>query len=242
MSSCDEIQNAITDAFVEGEELDATLSRHIRSCPVCVEEYAVMQEIWQNLPAIDERKLGGGDGTVRAFPRRVPKKIAMALAAVVLFGAGIATGMLILRDSDSPGDQARLEEKVDSLNELVVLSLLEQSSASARLEAIGRIAGMEEPSPALAAGLIEAAVSDENPNVRLAAVEAARPLVARPGVYRELADRLALESAPLVQIALIDVLLEQPTAEPSDIESLIDREDIEDEVRSFARQRAGERI
>lgn len=101
---------------------------------------------------------------------------------------------------------------------------------------------MEEPSPALAAGLIETAVSDENPNVRLAAVEAARPLIARPGVYRELADRLALESAPLVQIALIDVLLEQPAAESSDIERLIDREDIEDEVRSFARQRSGERI
>lgn len=242
MNTCETFRNAMTDVLVEDGELPEVIEHHLGTCDDCVREYALSQKIWNLLPEVDDESLTRlrTSASRPGWWQRHRQQLAAAVIAAIIFASGLAIGFNSA-SVDEP-DVAELEEKVDSLNELVALSLLEQSSASARLEAVSRISEMENPSTGAVTGLLRAAVTDPNPNVRLAAVEAAAPLVDRPGVYDELAERLEIESSPLVQIALVDLLLEDPEAAPARIEKLLLRDDVEEEVIRFVRQRTGESI
>lgn len=241
MNTCETIRNGITDSLVEESELDHRVEEHIRTCDECALEYATSIQIWENLGEIDTTAEVTGFPSAWANVARRPA-IAAAIAAVI-FGLGIFVGIFANRPNNGPeADVAQLQQKVESLEELMALSLLEQSSASARLEAVSRISGMAEPSAAAVTGLLETAIADPNPNVRLAAIDAARPLLDRPGVYDELSERLEIETSPLVQIALVDLIMENPELARERVRTLLARDDVEEEVRNFVNQKMGSSI
>ena len=94
-----------------------------------------------------------------------------------------------------------------SLSQLVTLSLLKQDSASERLRGVsfGRQSGATDER--VLAALLETLRRDRDVNVRLAAIDALAPTVGRPLVRDQLLDEMARQPSPMVQIALIDVLL-----------------------------------
>lgn len=105
------------------------------------------------------------------------------------------------------GEIGALRAEVHSLSQLVTLSLLKQDSASERLRGVsfGRQSGATDER--VLAALLETLRRDRDVNVRLAAIDALAPTVGRPLVRDQLLDEMARQPSPMVQIALIDVLL-----------------------------------
>lgn len=92
---------------------------------------------------------------------------------------------------------------------MVSLSLLQQQSASERLRGITYTTQIERPDGELLAALLDTLMHDPDSNVRLRTIEALKRFADRDNVRRAAVDTLAQPtSAPLVQIALIDFLVE----------------------------------
>jgi hypothetical protein len=138
-----------------------------------------------------------------------PAAPAMRLAAAVLvvaigFGAGFFMGS---GGKNGSGKIERLSREVDSLQQQMTLSLLDQPSASARLQGIALTSRVQEPEPSLIAALLETLDSDPSVNVRLSVVDALYLFSGREEVRAALTASLARQTSPLVQIALIDLLV-----------------------------------
>jgi hypothetical protein len=105
------------------------------------------------------------------------------------------------------GEIHALRDEVRSLSRLVTLSLLKQDSASERLRGVsfGREAGRGDDRVLQA--LVDTLRHDPDVNVRLAAVDALAPALGQPAVHGQLVQEVGAQRSPMVQIALIDMLL-----------------------------------
>ncbi len=138
-----------------------------------------------------------------------PAAPALRLAAATLiviagFGAGFFMGG---GQKNDPGKLERLSREVNNLQQQMTLSLLNQPSASARLQGIALTSRVQDPAPALIAALLETLHNDPSVNVRLSAVDALYLFSDREPVRAALTAALGQQSSPLVQIALIDLMV-----------------------------------
>ena len=213
------------------------------------------------LPQRLETRRGRAAGGAGLFDRRL-----FALAAMLLVGLGL--GYLAFgRGGD---DVATLRREVGDLHTMVALSLLEKSSVSERLQGVaysrdaavsldfGNLRGGGSPrresrpdstageaAPAaereqIVAALFARLLEDPNVNVRLAALEALRPLAARDDRRSEFVAAVARQDSPLVALSLIDLLLESGTAAARhDLEQLLANDQLDPVVRGYLRDRLG---
>ena len=133
-------------------------------------------------------------------------------AALALLLAGAWAGRYLVapgRENAPEGTEvAQLKGQVESLRQLVTLSMLEQQSPSARLEGVSYAYQMSQPDTQVEQALLHAVNHDANVNVRLSAVDALQKYAADPNVRRALADAVPVQDSPLVQVALIDLLVQ----------------------------------
>jgi HEAT repeat protein len=119
---------------------------------------------------------------------------------------------------------------------LVTLSLLQQDSPSSRLRGVTYSYQMTGPDPQVEQELLHTVNHDSNVNVRLSAVEAIASKFSRsPEVRRALVDSIAVQDSPLVQVAIIDLLvqLNDKDAVPA-LRKLADDKDADESVRQRA--------
>ncbi len=136
---------------------------------------------------------------------------AAACAAVLLVMGGLGGRYLLSPRSAEPGanpELSQLRGQVESLRQLVALSLLQEQSASARLRGVTYSYQMTQPDREVQQALLHAVNHDSNVNVRLSAVDALAKFATNPDVRRALVDSLPVQDSPLVQIALIDLLVQ----------------------------------
>jgi hypothetical protein len=134
-----------------------------------------------------------------------------AAAAVLLLMGGLGGRYLLSPRSAEPGanpELSQLRGQVESLRQLVALSLLQEQSASSRLRGVNYSYQMTQPDQEVQQALLHAVNHDTNVNVRLSAVDALAKFAERPDVRRALVDSLPVQDSPLVQIALIDLLVQ----------------------------------
>jgi HEAT repeats len=91
---------------------------------------------------------------------------------------------------------------------LIALSLLRQQSASERLRGVSWANRVESSDGQVLAALLDSVNHDPNVNVRLAAADALRTFAMTSAARTEIAKAIILQSAPLVQIALIDLVVD----------------------------------
>lgn len=162
-------------------------------------------------------------------------------ALALLIGTGL--GALVFGRGVAGGEIRELRGEVRSLNELVTLSMLEDASASDRLQGVSFGAQMDRPDRQVVAALVSAATSDPNVNVRLAAIEALAPRAGQPPIFARLVRSLPEQDSPLVQVALVDLLLEADGAAARDAALRLARDTNTDpEVRRHVRERLGNLI
>jgi len=116
-----------------------------------------------------------------------------------------------------------------------VLSMLQQQSASARLQGVDYSLAVHRPNPEIVAALLRSLRADPSVDVRLAALDSLRRYGDDPAVRRGLQDSLRPKQSPMVQIALIDAMVEMHDIEAvSHIEQLQKTPDLSPVVRDRA--------
>jgi hypothetical protein len=135
-----------------------------------------------------------------------------AAFAALLVMAGIAAGRYAMAPQNgsqaSRSEIAQLQGQVENLRQLVALSLLQEQSPSARLRGVTYSYQISQPDKEVEQALLHAVNHDSNMNVRLSAVDALAKFASSADVRRGLIDSVAVQDSPLVQIAIIDLLVQ----------------------------------
>jgi hypothetical protein len=155
--------------------------------------------------------------------------------ACALLVAGVFLGRFVAQPRGVSPDVAQLQGQVESLRQLVTLSLLQEQSPSSRLRGVTYSYQMARPDAQVEQALLYAVNHDSNVNVRLSAVDALEKYAANPQIRRALADAVPVQDSPLVQIALVDllVLLNDKEAAPA-LRKLAQDAQADNQVRQHA--------
>ena len=257
--SCDMCKELITDSLAGslGEMANEELEQHLGECSACREQAAGIRSLWQNLgllpagepgPAVRARFYEmleayqhGLAQARRPMRERINQWLSgwwpqqpvwqAALAAVCLI-AGLGGGYLVQRQEKEDPKLAQMSEEIRNMRQLVTLSLLQQQSASDRLSGVNWSYRLELPDSEVLSALLHTLNSDENVNVRLAAVDALYKFADSSMVRRSLRQSLPAQSSPIVQIALIDMLADLKDAQTSAVfREVLSRENLNPEVK-----------
>lgn len=227
--TCEEIKALLAESWTGtlSQEQSAALDQHLGVCELCRAESRRLSELWQGLALLPSDEPGAGvrerfyeslsayregaeyrehsDDRRRARLRQTILRIAAGVALVV-GGAGIGYG---LRSTQaSAGEITQLRTEVGNMRQLVTLSLLQQQSASQRLRGVSWAYRAEPSDTEVLDALVAAVNHDPNVNVRLAAVDALRTFGASNAAREAVMQALSGQTAPIVQVALIDLLVE----------------------------------
>jgi anti-sigma factor RsiW len=125
-----------------------------------------------------------------------------------LLTIGVFAGLRLAAPKPPSPDFAAMQIELTSMKQLVVLSMLQQQSASARLEGVTWSTREQQLDPQVLSALLHTLRYDASVDVRLAALDALSRHGRQPQVQNGILDSLQQEQSPLVQVALIDLMLE----------------------------------
>lgn len=157
-------------------------------------------------------------------------------AAVLLMVVGFSAGRFGLGSGRSSEQFSELKNEVQVLQQMVMLNTLKDHTASERLQVINTI---EETPAALDEELVMTLVrtmnNDESPNVRFASVQALSKFMDHEEVRAQMIRSLGEQDDPLVQIAMINLLIEAGEKEAiAPLSKIANNEDAPAEVRQTA--------
>jgi hypothetical protein len=211
---------------------------HLESCSACRNELAELGIVWRGLESMAvpepnramrtrfiEMMEAYQAGMEQAPPKRAeppaetsrrrwlawwPSQPAWQIAiASALLIAGVVAGRYEAgAPKEMSPEMAQLKGQVEGLRQLVALSLLQAQSPSDRLRGVSFSSQIARPDADVEQSLLRAVNHDPNVNVRLSAVDAIEKYAGDPAVRRVLVDSVAVQDSPLVQCALIDLLVE----------------------------------
>ncbi len=228
------------------------LEAHILDCPVCSMELGEVRCLWKNLELLPDAQPGPEvrprfyqmleayqQGRIEAqrekrswfawWPQQPGWQMGLSFA---LLAVGIFAGhMWTVRDQKT-GDVAQLHNEVDTMRQLVTLSLLQQQSASDRLKGVNWSYRVEQSDTEVLSALLKTVNQDPNVNVRLAAVDALRNFGQSQVTRKALTQAIPKQTSPMVEIALIDLLVElkeKPSAPV--LRAMLSKTDLDPNVR-----------
>ena len=225
---------------------EAQLAAHLATCAACRAEVDAMTETWNSLGNLDdeqvphERLRARFHAGLAAYEARESRHwserlfggwwpqqpaLQMGLAAALAL-VGLAVGQQLPSPVDT--EVAALRDEVRAVG----IALLGHQSASERLLGV-EWSRHTARSPEVVNALLERVQYDSNLSVRLAAVDALRAELDRPGVIEGLAMALGRQESPLLQVALTDALLaaEQPAVDA--VRSVLERAELDPAVREY---------
>ena len=106
-----------------------------------------------------------------------------------------------------------MHTELTNMRQIVALSMLQQQSASQRLEGVSWTRREERLDPQVLSALTHTLRHDPSVDVRLAALDALSRHAGQPQVKKTVVDALQEQQSPLMQVALIDQLVEWRDAE-----------------------------
>jgi len=216
---CEELAELLPDYFQDSLPASsrATVEGHLRACADCTAQVS----LWKRLAELPDeapspRMRERFEDMLLAMPEPAPRfRPAWAYAAAILIlGIGFVAGRYLLpRQAPSEVAVLRTElantnDRIATLNQLVVLSMLQQRSAGERLQGVSYSLQVMRPNPEIVEALLRSLRTDASVDVRLAALDSLRRYTDDGQVRRGLLDALQPKQSPMVQIALIDALVE----------------------------------
>jgi len=233
--TCEEAKTRMTDYWSRtlGEAGETEFNTHLASCEECRSEVSRVGALWQGLDLLPLEEPSGkvrdrfyemlgayrqGLAAAETRPAKrwwtMPAWQVAAAAGLVAVGLGIGYG--VRGNGQPPAEVSQLREEVANMRQLVALSLMQQQSASDRLRGVSWAYRAEPSDREVLGALVSAVNHDSNVNVRLAAVDALRRFSASPETGRAALQSLSKQTTPIVQAALIDLLvdLKDPEAAP----------------------------
>jgi HEAT repeats len=225
--TCDEAKACFADdwcGMLRAPERDE-LKRHLEDCAACRQEAEGLESLWAKLDSLPAEEpppqmrdrfyaaLGAyGEGFSAASSRERQKSnfawLPVSVAAALVIGLGLGYALSSQKSGRESTEIAQLRGEVNGMRELVALSLLRQQSASERLRGVSWANQVESSDGQVLNALLDSVKHDPNVNVRLAAADALRTFAMTSAARTEIAKAIVPQSAPLVQIALIDLVVD----------------------------------
>jgi len=210
------------------------IQSHLASCPTCREELESLTAVWTKLGVLPEEQPSPAlrnefytmleaykkdlepekttpiwKNLFKAWPRRFwsARPAFQFSMALLLLVAGGAVGYFLNSNPQNRTEIADLRQEVHSMRQTLAVSLLDQPSPSERLRGVSLSYNMRKPDDKLTTALIQTLNNDQNVNVRLAAVDALYLFYENPLVKESVISSLSTQASPLVQVALIDLIV-----------------------------------
>lgn len=231
---CEQIGELLPD-YLQGQlgaEQNEVVELHLAQCGDCRDEVAVWSKL-ATLPVeqpstelrmrfeamLHAYQTGRSDRANANFERqnqspgwsfwswlRTPVGAVAWSAALLLIG--VFAGNRFANDHSQSSEIAILQSELTNMRQLVVLSMLQQQSASERLQGVSWSQGAGKLDPQITSALLHTLRYDASVDVRLAALNALSKHYSQPQVRSGVLDALQPQQSPLVQVALIDQLVE----------------------------------
>lgn len=243
----------------KGEQI--AINRHLAECVSCQEEFAADKQIWDGMAKIrvpepkeamrtnfysmlDEFKEAEKAAAQFSFQSMMesirefvlPQWTLQVGFSLLLVGLGWVIGN---RTSNSKMDATAYQQRIETLASQVqdmkstmMLSLLENPSATERLRAVGYTSEITKADDRVLEALFATLNNDPNVNVRLVTLEALTQYAGDASVREGLVKSLALQDSPMVQVALADVMVKlQEKRSVKALKTLLQKEDLNDLVK-----------
>ena len=258
---CEEIAELLPDYLQEGlgAEQKKVVEQHLAGCMECSE----VAGLWNKLALIPKEQPSeagrerfeamlqayqtgrGQDGSPRPTADKgtpfwsvfqwLRSPVGALAWSIVLVALGTYVGMQLGSGKANSQDLAAMHTELTNMRQMVALSMLQQQSASQRLEGVTWTRREEQLDPQVLAALMHTLRYDTSVDVRLAALDALSRHAGQPQVKRTVVDALQEQQSPLVQVALIDQLVEWRDVDAaSRIEKLRQMPDLNPTVRQRA--------
>ncbi len=235
--NCGQMEELLPDYLQQslGTEQEEGVELHLRSCAECRDLVAMWNRLGL-LPAekagahLRDRfgaMLHAYQEAREEIPRKVARPnrvvpflarpawqmwVAVAACALMLVGGGFLAGRGFgpgQPESHSAGEEvATLRRELADMRQLMVLSMMQQQSASDRMQAISYTTQQGQLDPRVMEALVGALRFDPNVDVRLAALDALSRHDKQPQVQEGIVQALQPQQSPLVQVALINQIVE----------------------------------
>jgi hypothetical protein len=210
------------------------LDKHLTGCPACALEMVQMQQLHRQMASLaipepdtqhmrvqfynmlNEYKQAtvkpktGWFGRFKEYMEAHwhPSYALQLAMGLVLLLIGWAGGYLFQARSTPDSQQiGQLASEIQQMRETMLLTMLEQPSATDRLKAVNYTDELDQVDDKVIKALLQTLNNDPNVNVRLVTVEALFKLADHPRVREGLIQSITGQESPLVQIALADVMV-----------------------------------
>ena len=153
--------------------------------------------------------------------------------AATVFLAGLMIGDLYAPISNQDEQIDQLMSEVSQMREVMMISLLDNSSPTERLKAVNISNEIRSVDERVVNALLKTLNNDSNVNVRLAAVEALTSHAGNPAARSGLINSIANQQSPIVQAALADAMLAlQERQSVGEFKKLLARDELDSNVRN----------
>jgi hypothetical protein len=132
----------------------------------------------------------------------------MVLTAALLVVGFVGGRYLNEGNAHSQQELAAMQTELSGMRQLMVLSMLQEESASERLQGVSWSTRQQQADPKILGALLHTLRYDSSVDVRLAALDALSHHGDQAQVRQGLAQELSAQESPLVQVELIDLLVE----------------------------------
>lgn len=153
-------------------------------------------------------------------------------ASVALLVASFQTGRVLQLEKSNKEVAAVLEESLQN-KQMAMLSLMENQSASKRIQGVSYIEEFPDPDEEVVQALADRLLQDDNDNVRLNAFEALASFTSSELVKEVFIQALGKEKNPSIQIGIIQALVQiQEKKAVIPMQKLLEKEDTQPFVKN----------
>ncbi|MPR35638.1 HEAT repeat domain-containing protein [Salmonirosea aquatica] len=242
------------------------LDDHVARCPDCQLELNAMRQLWHRMGTLPipeprpemrtqfyamldtfkkEEEIQQRSNWAEWLPKLwmgwQPRQAMRLAYSVLLIGVGMVAGYWIkYQRMPTVAYQQQIDTlstQVEEMREMMMLSLLENPSATERLRAVSYTKEISDVDGRVIDALLTTLDNDPNVNVRLVTLEALATLADDARVREGLVHSLTRQESPLVQVALADVMVQlQEKKSIKPLRQLLRRDDLNDLVKSKIEQ------
>jgi len=264
--NCDEARLILPEYLSESlsQAQDLAFASHLASCDACRAETERLGSLWRGLAllpgtlpepgaqvrdrfyeslaayrhGLESARGGWREKLSLLWPRQPAWQMAISFALLVL-GVGLGYELRPAKQEVQP-DVAQLRGEVSNMRQMVALSLMQQQSAGERLRGVNWAYRVESSDTEVLSALLDTVNNDPSVNVRESAVEALHRFGSSPVTRTAIVQSIRKQTSPLVQIALIDLLVDLKVSDAApELNKLVSDDTIDSSVRDRAKWALG---
>jgi hypothetical protein len=258
---CEEVETLMID-FLDNKldsEQSTKIEKHLETCEKCLDELRDFQHILglikEDEPVMpndslrinfyhmlhseikrnEEKDTKPIQTTDILWYNRSVYRVAAGFALLI---CGTFLGMLFysgLSNSGQKKELIQLKSEVNELRKTAMFSMLKDGSSSYRIQAVNYADQIDTPDDNIIDALVRTLNNDKNVNVRMAAAYSLAKFTDMHSVRDSLVKSLSLQSDPILQVTLINILVElREKSAIKPIEQIISNDKTLKEVKSVA--------